>query len=103
MIKNDQKIALKYINLMQSAKDRKIDFNLSLSKLIKIYNTKRCFYTNEILTSENISIDRIDNDLGYIDSNIVACTIRINQLKSNMTLKEIQCICKKLKTLNLIK
>lgn len=102
-MKNDLRIANKYIKLSVSAKDRNIDFNLSLTKLINIYKSKKCFYTGEILNPDNFSIDRVNNDLGYIDSNIVACTSRINQCKGNMTLKDFMLIYKKLKRLKLVK
>ena len=37
-----------------------------------------------------LSIDRIDNSLGYSNENVVLCTSRFNTIKSNMTLEEIK-------------
>ena len=43
------------------------------------------------------SIDRLDNAIGYISSNIIICSYRANTLKSNGTLKEFRKIYKFLK------
>ena len=60
---------------------------------------KTCYYTNKIFTEDGPnarSFDRIDSDKGYIEGNVVACTIDINGKKSNLSFEEISCIYLKL-------
>jgi hypothetical protein len=95
----DLEVAKKMINIYQSAMDRKIEFNLSFDYVKKMLEYKTCYYTNVPFTEEGIharSFDRIDSDKGYIEGNVVACTIDINGKKSNLTFEEIACIYHKL-------
>ena len=60
---------------------------------------KTCYYTNKPFTEDGPnarSFDRIDSDKGYIEGNVVACTIDINGKKSNLSFEEISCIYQKL-------
>lgn len=85
----DIRVAEKLLSLRNNAIKRNIEFNISFKKLKQLLNSKRCFYTGVEFDSEiddlKLSIDRVDSSLGYIDSNIVACTIKINQIKSNIS------------------
>ena len=95
----DLEVAKKMINIYQSAMDRKIEFNLSFEYVKKMLEFKTCYYTNVLFTEDGIharSFDRIDSDKGYIEGNVVACTIDINGKKSNLTFEEIACIYHKL-------
>ena len=95
----DLEVAKKMINIYQSAMDRKIEFNLSFEYVKKMLEFKTCYYTNVLFTEDRIharSFDRIDSDKGYIEGNVVACTIDINGKKSNLTFEEIACIYHKL-------
>ena len=83
----DLKVANKFINLMTSAKARGIEFNLTLQGIANMLRAKRCFYTNEPLTDDNRSIDRIDNSKGYVTGNVAACTKEINMQKGNLSMK----------------
>ena len=42
------------------------------------------------------SFDRIDSAKGYVEGNVVACTVDINGKKSNLSLEEIECLYVKL-------
>jgi hypothetical protein len=56
---------------------------------------KKCFYTGRQFEAKgdfSLSIDRIDNKLGYIEGNVVACTVEINRKKTDITLEEIEMI-----------
>lgn len=82
------------------AKRENVEFSMTKEYLIRLfeYQKGRCFYTDEILSvilgsgrdRNGLSIDRIDNAIGYINENIVLCTNRFNTIKSNMTLEEIK-------------
>ena len=88
----DIAIAKKLCQLKQSADSRGIVFDLSFNVLKRLLRAKNCFYTGKLFTHEGKyarSIDRVDSDLGYIDDNVVACTIDINQKKTNLSWTEI--------------
>lgn len=91
----DLDVAKKMLNLKQSADSRNIKFDLSFNTLKKMMEQKKCFYTNRKLDTKgdySMSIDRIDNRLGYIEGNVVACTVDINRKKTDITLEEIEMI-----------
>lgn len=95
----DLEVAKKMINIYQSAMDRKIEFDLSFEYVKKLLEYKTCYYTNIEFTEEGQnarSFDRIDSTKGYIEGNVVACTVDINGKKSNLTIDEISCLYKKL-------
>ncbi len=101
---SDLNIARKLIQIKDNADKRNIKFNLSFSKLKREMQRKRCYFTGR--TFENIreggkpqnilTIDRIDNDKGYVDSNIVACTSSVNSLKGDLTIEELKMLTSKI-------
>jgi hypothetical protein len=96
---SDVEVAKKLINIHQSAQDRKLQFNLSFEYVRRMLEYKTCYYTNKPFTEDGPnarSFDRIDSDKGYIEGNVVACTIDINGKKSNLSFEEISCIYLKL-------
>jgi hypothetical protein len=96
---SDVEVAKKLINIYQSAQDRKLQFNLSFEYVRKMLEYKTCYYTNKTFTEDGPnarSFDRVDSDKGYIEGNVVACTIDINGKKSNLSFDEISCIYQKL-------
>jgi hypothetical protein len=91
----DLDVAKKMLNLKQSADSRNIKFDLSFNTLKKMMEQKKCFYTGRQFDTKGdyaLSIDRIDNKLGYIEGNVVACTVEINRKKTDITLDEIEMI-----------
>lgn len=90
----EEKIITKWKQLKQSAKDRKKEFNLTLEDIRKLLLTKKCYYLDCPLEEYDSSlpdskhspnertIDRIDNTLGYVSGNVVACSRKANQLKN---------------------
>jgi hypothetical protein len=70
----------KLIKLSQSAKDRGIEFDLSFKKVRQLITVDKCYYTKAFEESGTYSrsVDRVDSAKGYIDSNVVSCTIDIN-------------------------
>jgi len=96
---SDVEVAKKLINIYQSAQDRKLQFNLSFEYVRKMLEYKTCYYTNKVFTEDGPfarSFDRVDSDKGYIEGNVVACTVDINGKKSNLSFDEISCIYQKL-------
>jgi len=96
---SDLEIAKKMLKIYQSAVDRKLEFNLTLETVRKLLSYPTCYYTNRKFEEEGNyarSFDRIDSSKGYIDGNVVACTVDINGKKSNLSIEEIECLYKKL-------
>lgn len=96
---NDLEVAKKLLKIHQSAVDRKIEFNLSLDFVRKLLSYEKCYYTNRKFEEDGIyarSFDRVDSARGYVEDNVVACTVDINTKKSNLSLDEIEILYKKL-------
>lgn len=96
---SDVEVAKKLINIYQSAQDRKLQFNLSFEYVKRLLEYKTCYYTNKPFTEDGPnarSFDRVDSDKGYIEGNVVACTVDINGKKSNLSFEDISCIYLKL-------
>lgn len=98
----DIKLAHKYINKLHSCKSRNIEFDLPFQSYKNLMRSKKCYYSGVALISGEASkhgdnvltIDRIDNNKGYIKGNVVACSSLMNQLKNvaesrGMTFKEL--------------
>ena len=95
----DIEVAKKMINLQQSATSRGIEFDLSFETVKSLLLRTICFYTEAVFEDEGklaFSVDRIDSKKGYIEGNVVACTIDINAKKANLTIEEIEQLYKKL-------
>jgi hypothetical protein len=96
---NDLEVARKMIKIYQSAQDRKLEFNLSFESVKKLLSYQTCYYTNRVFDEDgpfSRSFDRIDSAKGYIENNVVACTVDINGKKSNLSMEEIECLYTKL-------
>lgn len=91
----DLEVVKKMHALNHSANSRSIHFNLSFRTVKKLLSAKRCYYTGVPFQDNGEfarTVDRVDNDKGYVDDNVVACTQRINAIKSNMTVEELRAI-----------
>lgn len=84
----DARIAKKYLHIMKSARNRGLEFNLTLSDVKTLCNKKKCHYTglafNSLLPAESLSFDRVDNKKGYVKGNVVACRMDVNSLKNQL-------------------
>jgi len=88
----EERIIFKWKQLKQSAVDRGKDFKLTLEDVRKLMLVKKCYYLNVDLednyydqvkaTPHERTIDRIDNNKGYIKGNVVSCSRKANQLKN---------------------
>ena len=97
---SDLEVARKMIKIYQSAADRKLDFDLSLETVRKLLTYKTCYYTNREFDEDGAfsrSFDRVDSSKGYVEGNVVSCTVDINGKKSNLTFDEIAALYHKLK------
>jgi len=99
---NDIDIARKYTNKAQDAYKRNIPFLLSFVEYKRLLKTKKCYYTGVEMVFEEgnpncFSIDRVDASKGYIPGNVVACTVKFNQKKKDLTMDDLRMIFKKLK------
>ena len=89
---SDVEVARKILNIHQSALDRKLEFDLSFAETKKILETSVCFYTGikfEIDGPNSRPFYWVDSTKGYINGNVVACTVDFNGKKSNLSLEEI--------------
>jgi hypothetical protein len=96
----DVEVAQKMIQLRQSSISRSLDFNLSFRTVKFLLTQKKCYYTGIVFedSGDNArSIDRVDSTKGYIEVNVVACTVGINSKKNNITITEIEQIYKGVK------
>jgi hypothetical protein len=95
----DLDVAKKMLKIYQSAVDRSLEFDLSFETVKSLLLYPTCFYTGKIFEEEGAmarSFDRIDSNLGYVEGNVVACTVDINQKKANLSFEEIELLYFKL-------
>jgi hypothetical protein len=96
---SDLEVAKKMLKIYQSAVDRKLEYNLSFETVKKLMSYKTCYYTGREFEQEgtySMSFDRVDSNKGYIEGNVVSCTVDINGKKSNLTVDEIKSLYEKL-------
>jgi hypothetical protein len=96
---SDVEVAKKLLNIYQSAMDRKLEFNLSFESVKTLLKFQTCYYTGRKFDNEGPyarSIDRIDSGKGYIEGNVVSCTVDINGKKSNLSDDEIELLYNKI-------
>lgn len=96
---SDLDVAKKMLKIFQSAVDRNLEFDLSFETVKSLLLYPSCFYTGKKFEEEGAfgrSFDRIDSNLGYVEGNVVACTVEINQKKANLSFEEIELLYNKL-------
>ena len=85
---DEDSIKRKLSSLEQSAIKRGLDFDLQCEDLLKLYSTKRCYYTgirfDEKIKDKQLTLDRVDRLQGYVKGNVVACTYKANQIKMQL-------------------
>lgn len=89
----DVEIASKLIRLKGRAAKRNIHFDMSFNRIKQLIRTKTCYYTGMKFVNGNEqlcrSIDRVDNSVGYVDSNVVVCTRLLNSKKGSLSKTEL--------------
>ena len=85
-----------YLKKIDSCRNRGIPFKLNLTSFKNLMRAKKCYYTGvKLVRGANhehhecyLTIDRIDSNLPYQKGNVVACSLRANQLKSMVEASE---------------
>lgn len=104
----DVYVANKMCSLYGNAQRRGVDFELSFAKLKKVMHTKKCYFTGAKLNRidgdpNQLSIDRLDNNVGYVDGNIVACARSFNEhVKNNLTVEQVKQLYNGLRKANIL-
>jgi hypothetical protein len=93
-------LAVKYQKLRGECKKYNILFTISKEDFVKQYYNQNgvCFYTDLPMVwafgqgkhRDNLSVDRIVPNLGYVKKNIVFCCNRINMAKNDLSLDEMK-------------
>lgn len=86
-----------YNQLKQSAKKRGIEFDLTLPDINNLSFPITCpildiplKYHSGKPENDSYSIDRIDNNLGYISGNLQVISYKANRAKNNLTDEELK-------------
>jgi len=86
-----------YNKFSKSAKSRNIEWNLTEEEMFENYNGQ-CSLTGMPLSLKyketTTSLDRIDNNLGYLKGNIQWVHIKVNMMKQQYTQEEFIEVCK---------
>lgn len=86
----DKIIAGKYSMKVANAAKRGIEFNLTIAQYRKLFIRKKCAYTGVELTmvadgplpGNYATLERIDNNKGYVMGNVVVISHEANSIKS---------------------
>lgn len=98
---------MKHIDIAQcmvtkkaSSERRKIAFNLSFLTMLNLKKQKRCFYTGLLLDGKTpqttFSLERIDNNIGYVDGNVIVCSQFANSVRADAKMEDIPAILTKM-------
>lgn len=95
-----------------TAKDKKVDFNLTVDYLVELFNKQKglCYYTGEKLDvvimlgrgqrknlfscPNHFSLDRLIPKKGYIMGNVAWCTYQANTCKNQLSEEQFYSFCK---------
>jgi len=88
----DYEIAKKYINKIRKCKSSGMTFTLSFFDFKRLITANRCKYTGveltnsglDVLLATDVTIDRVDNLIGYVPGNVVACCHGYNTFKAGL-------------------
>lgn len=86
-VKFDTYVSLKLLHKSIQCAQRGIEFSLTFADMKRLLSRKKCYYSGITLTMEgkhSLSLDRIDDKKGYEPSNVVACSVYINNLKNEL-------------------
>ena len=92
-------IGARFATIKVHARRRGIEFSITKDEWFRQYNDQSglCFYTDERLrcrvgeghSQSAMSADRMNNDVGYRNGNVVFCTYRANACKHDASLAEV--------------
>lgn len=88
----DLYVSSKYRTKANDAKNRGLDFSMTFAEFRRMYTRTRCEYTGIEMNlpaledgkqkSTNLTIERVDNRLGYVSGNCIAVCYAANNIKS---------------------
>jgi len=87
----DAEVARRYIKKAKGSFDRGIDFTLTFVEYRSLLRTKKCFYTGIKLQVEDstkddyLTLERIDNSIGYVKGNVKSVCYAANIIKNHLT------------------
>lgn len=90
---NEAKLARCYLNKINNATSRNLEFSLSFAEYKRLMSIKKCQYSGEELTIQahgqpakgtDRTLDRYDGSLGYVKGNVYVCSRSMNLLKENL-------------------
>lgn len=91
LVEFENMVAQKYINKVDSSRKRGLEFSLSIADFRKLLLRKRCAYTGVAMTihrgcnqqnNTDLTIERIDNKIGYVRGNVISVCAAANKVKS---------------------
>lgn len=95
-------VARCYTSKASNAASRNLDFKLDFMAFANIKSQKVCAYSGLPFSEDNpLTIERINNDLGYVDGNVIPVCLAWNRCRADFTSETIhKGIAKLLKSLN---
>lgn len=105
-----RKFYQKYLN----AQNRKIEFDLNLTTIRNLLRAKTCPYTGitmhiyvgmkqgDTIPDDSLSIERVDNDKGYVKGNVIAVSHKANKNRGDISPKQIEKMYKLMKKRGLL-
>lgn len=85
-------VALKYLQKQINAQERGLEFTLTLQDMRALLKKKTCYYSGVTLTLTGetaLSLDRIDDSIGYTRENTCACASVVNKVKNELLEKNL--------------
>jgi hypothetical protein len=91
-----------YVSAKQRAKDKGLEFNLEVDDIIiprfcPILGVRITRYIGMGKVDSNPSIDRINNDFGYVKGNVMIISEKANRMKNNASIDELVAFSKNIK------
>lgn len=90
--------------LKDRARKKDIQCNIDLQYLHELWNTQKglcalsgipmTYYFDSGRVPTNVSVDRINSNLGYIKGNLQLVCMAVNQMKSDLTIEQLKYFCK---------
>lgn len=94
----------KFHGLKDRARKKDIQCNIDLQYLHELWNTQKglcalsgipmTYYFDSGRVPTNVSVDRINSNLGYIKGNLQLVCMAVNQMKSDLTIEQLKYFCK---------
>lgn len=90
----DLKVYRRREHTKASARKRNKDFNLSSKYIRRLMEQEVCAYSGERFdlnsVTDKMSLERFNNDFGYIEGNVIPVKIKYNSLRADLSLDELK-------------